>query len=119
MLTVNAFSFGLTGLTINYTIKGETTNWVLDPCATCQIFEDLGIIEGFIPDTRTSEPVILWQDRQYDRPVIEHCPWNDFTSTFPFVQRQAEIIVEAKENYRIWKEDEALIQYLLSPLTAA
>lgn len=115
MLTVNAYRFDVNGLLIIYTYKGQKTTWLLDPCAVCEVFEGLGIIEGFEVDHATGEPVILWEDRSFGRPVVEWCHWCDFIS-FGFLHRHAEIIAEAKENSRAFRKSQAIINRLLAPV---
>jgi hypothetical protein len=118
MLNVNAYSLGLHGLLIIYEYKGQKTTLLLDPKATCQTFEDLRIIESFETDSN-GEPMILWQDKQFGRPVIEHCLWCEFISSFPCIKRHAEIIIEDRERRKVSRWFHAKIDHLLSPLKAA
>lgn len=118
MQTVTSYSFSVNGLSITYTFKGQTTTWTLDPKAACDVFQTVGIVEGWDTD-KNSEPVILWQDRMYGRPVVEHCLWVDFVKTFPFIQRHAEIIIEDRERRKASRQFHVTMNRLLLPLQAA
>src|SRR5689334_5916792 len=74
------YSFNINGLDITYRHDNQTTHLSLCPKATCQLFQDAGLIEGFDFD-ENNEPVILFTDNTFpagygfDR-------WNSFVRVF-------------------------------------
>lgn len=115
MITVLNYSFSLYGLSINYQYKGASNTIFFDPCAACEVFSKLRIIDDFQLDSN-GEPVIIWEDRQYGCPAMGWCQWYQFAATFKVIQRHAEIIAEARENEKSFRKSEAIINRLLSPL---
>jgi hypothetical protein len=99
MLTVNNSSLSLSGLVINYTTDGQTTNLCFCPSATCSLLEELSIIEGF--DASGPEPVILFQTSftSYDG---QH--WCDFVKSFQFSATLAEVVARYHNGKRLIAE---------------
>lgn len=86
-ISINTYSFLIEGLTINYRFNGVSNLLKLDPCATCNLFEDMHIIEGFDLDNN-GEPVILFTNQN----ATGFCFWAEFVKSYPFTQRHAEIL---------------------------
>jgi hypothetical protein len=96
MTTVNNSSLTVSGLQINYTVDGQTTNLRLCPFATCSLLEELAVIEGF--DASGPEPVILFQTSftSYDGQQ-----WNDFVKSFQFSPLFAEMVAGYNEGKKL------------------
>jgi len=117
-ILINSYNFSIAGLTINYSISNKTTNLSLDPCATCDLFTQLGAIEGFDLD-KNNEPVILFADTQHGRTVTGWDLWANFVKRFPLTERIVQIFMEHKEERKAHKRFQGKIKYLLLPLEGA
>lgn len=113
---INSFSLTLEGFVLNFTTGDETTNQTFDPCSACEFFERAGLIEGFDIDLSTGEPVILYEDRMYGRPVEGFSYWHVFVKTFPMHERFAQFLAEYSDNEIKHKRFVAKINQLLAPL---
>jgi hypothetical protein len=112
-VNINSYKLSIDGLTITYTYKQESATLFFDPKATCELFEHVGMIEGFDID-KNGEPIIYYTERIWCRPATAFCLWFEFVKTFPFIQRHAEILVEHLADAREFKKTYDKIDNLLS-----
>jgi hypothetical protein len=117
-ITVQSFSFSIEGLTVTFTKGISTSTLILCPAATCDLFAQLGAIEGFDLD-KNNEPVILFTDNQYGRPATGWDVWANFVKRFPLTERMVQIFMEYKEERKAHKRFQGKIKYLLFPLEGA
>jgi hypothetical protein len=110
-ITLTSFGLDINGLTISYSFKGENTTLSFDPPATCQLFLDHKLIEGF---EMGDEPIILYECEHdfYDEDSeqvfwttkIGYCLWRDFVQSFVLIDRHCQLIAEAREDKRLFDE---------------
>jgi hypothetical protein len=124
MIKINSFSLSLGGLQLNYTSNNVTNVLSFDANATCNLFTELGIIDGFqnIPH---GEPVILgerehdYEDEQTGQIVWTTRPafifWCDYVALYPFTQRHAELLAEHHDSTKAHRKILHKINTLLTP----
>lgn len=118
-MTVSNFNLTVEGLQITYSTNGQTfTTLRLCPHAAADLMTECRFIEGFDTEDRTGEPVILFTDSMYGRPVTGYAFWCDFVRTFPLIQRHIERMLEHREERKQHNRVMGKINYLLHPLKA-
>lgn len=110
------YTFNLQGLNITYKVGAKTTQIVLCPKATCQLFQDAGLIEGFDID-QNGEPVILFTDNQFPAGYgFEY--WSGFVVFFKLSRKMAAKLMEYREDRKASQTFQAIVNRLLQPLAA-
>jgi hypothetical protein len=115
---INNYAFSVNGFHLNYSTQQQSFDLTFDAKATANLLKQAGIIEDFDLD-KNGEPVILYTDSMYGRPVSGFCLWCDYVKTFRFIGRHAEILAEHIEGRKSFMKTKAVISNLLQPLTAA
>jgi hypothetical protein len=114
---LNSFRFDINGLQFNYTKDGETFISSFDALATCNLFTEHKLIEGFDID-KNCEPVILFTDRTYPE-GFGFDMWASFVHFFPVSYKIAAKILEMVLAKAQFDQDMQTIDRLLSPLQKA
>jgi hypothetical protein len=113
---IGSYKFNLEGLEITYSNHGHTTHLTLCPKATCQLFQDAGLIEGFDID-QNGEPVILFTDSSFPAGYgFDY--WNSFVCFFRLTYKMAVKLMEYWEDRKGSKTFQAAVSNLLRPLAA-
>lgn len=121
---LTSFNLSIAGLQISYSANNSQNILNYDSKATCDLFEDLRIIEGFEIDYKTGEPVILgMREHDYEdqegfvqwtsSPVA--ISWCDYITTYPFTHRHAELLAEELESNTAHRKILGKINSLLFP----
>lgn len=112
-------SLTISGLAFSFTKDGNTSKVSYDPHATADLLQQVGLIEGFDTEDRTGEPVILYTDNRYGRPVPGYALWCDFVKGFPLCERHIQIVLEYREHRKQYNRAIGKINYLLHPAKKA
>jgi hypothetical protein len=115
MITVNTFSLSIEGLKLAYAVSNQKTIIKLDARATCNLLQDLNVIEGFDFD-KNNEPVIFFTVNTQGINSTGFCFWCDFVKSYPFGQRHAEIIADHLESAKAYRKIINKINTLLQPV---
>jgi hypothetical protein len=113
-MIVEKFGLSIDGLTLAYSANNVKNIFQFDALSTCNLFQDLNIIEGFDTD-KNGEPVILFTQSFGRTPTTGFCFWCDFIRSHPFCKRQAEIIGEQIESAKAKRKLIKRINSLLKP----
>lgn len=116
LIIIGRFTFNAFGFSATYSINGKRTTLTLCPKATCQLFEEAGLIEGFDLD-ENMEPVILFTQNDV-RSTYGFDRWASFVCTFPVSYRMAVKLLEYREERKAHRAFQSAVDQLLSPLAA-